>query len=172
MAFPPTKTFLLLLVPHQLPLYVKSFPVWSTIHNDDTNINYLIFYQSGYARIISTLFHDEILCAGEMIFMPRQSECSGIALTDGIFSYVTDGTHDSDLWRLKHKEFVWLLTRYFQPEELRLLFYPMDDEGFTFKSLVLTHHRKAEYTDKLAEMCGDLLHTFRRTFKGVRYFTP
>lgn len=34
-----------------------------------------------------------------------------------------------------------------------------------FKSLVLAHYQKAEYTDKLAEMCGYGLHTFRRIFK-------
>lgn len=60
----------------------KSFPVGSTVHNDDANINYLIYSQSGHARITSTLFHDEILCAEEIMFVPRMSECFGTALSD------------------------------------------------------------------------------------------
>lgn len=40
------------------------------VNNDDANINYLIFCQSGHAKITSTLFHDEILCAGEVMFVP------------------------------------------------------------------------------------------------------
>lgn len=61
---------------------VKSYPAGETVRNDDSNINYLIFCRSGHARISSTLFHDEILCAGEVIFVPRGSECSGVALSD------------------------------------------------------------------------------------------
>lgn len=30
----------------------------------------------------STFFHDEILCAGEVMFVPRGSEYSGVALSD------------------------------------------------------------------------------------------
>lgn len=52
----------------------KSFLADETVNNDDTNINYLIFCQSGHARITSTLFHDEILCAGEVMFVPRGSD--------------------------------------------------------------------------------------------------
>lgn len=193
---------------------VKSYPAGTTLHNDDADINYLIFCQSGHARISSTLFHDEILCAGEVMFVPRTSQCSGTALSDvtllihkfnnticstekcilsflyshrqidtkiycckltvaptlqtvvdGISYYITDKTHDSDLWTLKHKELIWGFTRYYQAEELRSFFHPMTDERVPFKSLVLTHYRKAEYTDKLAEMCGYGLHNFRKIFK-------
>lgn len=48
----------------------KNYPAGEKVHNDNTNINYLIFCQSGHARITSTLFHDEILCAGEVMFVP------------------------------------------------------------------------------------------------------
>lgn len=61
---------------------IQSYPVGTTVHNDSTNINYLIFCCSGHARITSTLFHDEILCAGEVMFVPRMSEYTGIALSD------------------------------------------------------------------------------------------
>ena len=61
---------------------VKSNLVGEMVRNDDTNINYLIFCCTGHARISSTLFHDEILCAGEVMFVPRGSECSGVALSD------------------------------------------------------------------------------------------
>lgn len=60
----------------------KSYPAGATVNNEDTHINYLIFCQSGHARITNTLFHDEILCAGEVMFVPRGSECSGTALSD------------------------------------------------------------------------------------------
>ena len=61
---------------------MKGYPAGATVHNDDTDINYLIFCRSGHVRITSTLFHDEILCTGEVIFVPRTSECSGTALSD------------------------------------------------------------------------------------------
>lgn len=57
---------------------VGSHPAGETVRNDDTNINYLIFSRSGHAWITSTLSHDEIPCADEMIFVPRGSECSDI----------------------------------------------------------------------------------------------
>lgn len=192
----------------------KNFQLGETVHNDDTNINYLIYCQSGHARITSTLFHDEILCASEIMFVPRQSECSGTALSDvrllvhkfnntvcrsekcilsylythkhtdpkiycckltapdslqtlmsSVSSYIEDEKHDPNIWHLKHKELIWVFTRYFDPDELRSFFHPMTDEQVPFKTLVLTHYRKAEFTDKLAEMCGYGLHNFRKIFK-------
>ena len=194
---------------------VKSHPAGETVRNDDTNINYLIFCRSGHARISSTLFHDEILCAGEVIFVPRGSECNGVALSDvtllvhkfnntvcqhekcilaylyshrhvrskiycckltvpeslqilisGIISYLTDETHDNDLWKLKHKELIWGFTRYYEPEELQSFFHPMTDEQVPFRNLVLTHYRKANNTEELAKLCGYGVHTFRRIFKN------
>lgn len=199
---------------------VKSYPAGETVRNDDSNINYLIFCRSGHARISSTLFHDEILCAGEVIFVPRGSECSGVALSDvtllmhkfnntvcqhekcilaylyshrhvrskiycckltvpeslqilisGIISYLTDETHDNDLWKLKHKELIWGFTRYYEPEELQSFFHPMTDEQVPFRNLVLTHYRKANNTEELAELCGYGVHTFRRIFKN-EFGTP
>lgn len=41
---------------------MKSYPAEATVQNEDTNINYLIFCQSGHARITSTLFHDIMRC--------------------------------------------------------------------------------------------------------------
>ena len=61
---------------------VKSYPAGTTVHNNDTNIIYLILCMKGHARITSTFFHDEILCAGEVMFVPRGSEYSGVALSD------------------------------------------------------------------------------------------
>ena len=199
---------------------VKSYPAGETVRNDDSNINYLIFCRSGHARISSTLFHDEILCAGEVIFVPRGSECSRVALSDvtllmhklnntvcqhekcilaylyshrhvrskiycckltvpeslqilisGIISYLTDEMHDNDLWKLKHKELIWGFTRYYEPEELQSFFHPMTDEQVPFRNLVLTHYRKANNTEELAELCGYGVHTFRRIFKN-EFGTP
>ena len=193
---------------------LKSFPAGTTVHNDDANINYLIYCQSGHARISSTLFHDEILCEGEIMFVPRQSECTGTALSDvtllvhkfnntvccsekcilsylythrhidskiycckltapgslqtlmsGVSSYIDDEKHDLQIWHLKHKELIWVFTRYFSVEELRSFFHPMTDEQVPFKSLVLTHYRKANDAQELADLCGYGIHTFRRTFK-------
>lgn len=200
---------------------VKHYLVGEMVYNDDTNINYLIFCLAGHARVSSTLFHDEILCAGEVMFVPRGSECSGTALSDvtlllhkfnntvcrtekcilsylyscrlpdskvycckltvpnsmkvlmnTVITYITDETHDSDLWKLKHKELIWMFTRYYAAEELRIFFHPMTDEQVPFRSLVLTHYRKAEFTDKLAEMCGYGLHNFRKVFKKEFGMSP
>lgn len=194
---------------------VKNYPIGETVHNNDTNINYLIFCCTGHARISSTLFHDEILCADEVMFVPRGSECSGVALSDvtllvhkfnntvcqhekcilaylyshrhlrskiycskltvpkslqiligGIISYLTDETHDNELWKLKHKELIWGFTRYYETEELQSFFHPMTDEQVPFRNIVMTHYRKANNTEELAELCGYGVHTFRRIFKN------
>ena len=55
---------------------LKTFVQGTTAHNDDSNINYLIYCQSGHARILSSFFYNEILSAGEIMFISRQSECS------------------------------------------------------------------------------------------------
>lgn len=193
---------------------VKDYSAGATVHNDDANVNYLIFCCGGHVRITSTLFHDEILCAREVMFVPRGSECSGVALSDvtllvhkfnntvcnaekcilaflyshrhynakiycckltiseplqtfinGIISYITDETHDADLWELKHKELIWLFTRYYDVEMLLAFFHPMTSEQVPFRNLVLTHYRKANNTEELAGLCGYGIHTFRRVFK-------
>lgn len=41
----------------------------------------------------------------------------------------------------------------------------MTDEQLPFKSLVLTHYRKANNAEELADLCGYGIHTFRRMFK-------
>lgn len=74
---------------------VKSHPAGETVRNDDTNINYLIFCRTGHARITSTLFHDEILCAGEVMFVPRGSECSGVALSDVTLLVISSTTRSA-----------------------------------------------------------------------------
>ena len=201
-------------IPSDCSFEMKSYSEGVTVHNNDININYLIFCYSGHSRITSTLFHDEILCAGEIMFVPRMSECSGTALSDvtllvhkfnntvcrsekcilfylyshrrldskiycskliapnsmqtfmdAVSTYITDKTHDADLWKLKHKELIWVFTRYFEAEELRSFFHPMTDEQVPFKNIVLTHYRKANNTEELADLCGYGLHTFRRLFK-------
>lgn len=207
--------------PSDCSFEMKSYPAGTTAHNDNTKVNYLIFCFSGHARISGTLFHDEILCAGEVIFVQRMSEYSGLALSDitllvhkfdntvchsencilsylyshkqldskvycgkltasnsmqvlmnTITTYIMDETHDPDLWRLKHKELIWVFTRYYTAEELRPFFHPMLDDDIPFKSLVLTHYRKAEFTDTLADMCGYGLYTFRRVFKKEFGISP
>lgn len=194
---------------------MKGYPAGATVHNDNTDINHLIFCRSGHVRITSTLFHDEILCAGEVMFIPRMGECHGTALSDvtllvhkfnntvcnsekcilsylyshrhpdskiycckltmsnsmqvlmsTVAAYITDDTHDAELWKLKHKELIWVFTRYYAAEELRPFFHPMTDEQVPFKSLVLTHYRKANNTEELADLCGYGIHTFRRIFKN------
>lgn len=58
------------------------YPAGTTIRDFDVNTHHLIFCQSGHVRISSTLFHDEILCAGEVMFIPRMSECNGTAQSE------------------------------------------------------------------------------------------
>lgn len=186
----------------------------TTVHNKDLGVNYLVYCQSGHARITSTLYHEEILYAGEIMFVPRQCECTGIALSDvtlfvhkfnnsvchsekcilsylyshrhmdtkiyyckllapkslqvlmsSVSLYIDDQTHDADLWELKHKELIWVFTRYYETEELQSFFHPMTDEQVPFRNLVMTHYRKANNTEELAELCGYGVHTFRRIFK-------
>lgn len=101
-----------------------------------------------------TYYYSKLLSCGQLLH-----------LMDGVDGYINDETHEPALWGLKHKELIWLFTRYYSCDELRLFFHPMTDEEVPFKSVVLAHYRKAEYTDRLAEMCGYNLYTFRRIFK-------
>lgn len=110
---------------------------------------------------------------GKNYFFSKLTACGQLAhLMDGISGYLNDKKHEPILWGLKHKELIWLFTKYYSPEELRLFFHPMTDKEMLFKSLVLAHYRKAEYTDKLAEMCGYGLHVFRRKFKQEFGISP
>ena len=118
--------------------------------------------------ILSFLYtHKHIsLQEGKSYYFSKLSTCGQLShLLDGVGGYIFDDKQESKLWSLKHKELMWLFTKYYSREELQLFFHPMTDEQIPFKSLVLAHYRKAEYTDKLAEMCGYPLHTFRRIFK-------
>lgn len=185
----------------------------------------LIFCKQGHIRVSSNLFNGEFLCAGEILFIPRGSDCHSVALSDstllvhyfnntvcriencilsflftykhiepqenrtyfyskltvcgqlthlmdGINGYLSEAIHEPALWVLKHKELLWLFTKYYSYEELSLFFHPMSDEEIPFKSLVLTNYHKAEYTDSLASMCGYGLHTFRRKFKQEFGISP
>lgn len=103
---------------------------------------------------------------GKTYFYSKLTACEQLShIMDGVGGYLKDKKHEPALWGLKHKELIWLFTRYYTSEDLRLFFHTMVDENIPFKSLVLTHYRKAEYTDTLAEMCGYPLYTFRRLFK-------
>lgn len=86
-------------------------------------------------------------------------------LAANITSYIADGMRAHDLWQMKHKELIWVFTRYYTAEELRSFFHPLTDEDVPFKSLVMTHYRKANSTEELAGLCGYGVHTFRRKFK-------
>nr|WP_302831748.1 helix-turn-helix transcriptional regulator [uncultured Bacteroides sp.] len=111
--------------------------------------------------------------AGKAYSYSKLSACGQLAhIMDGVGGYLNDKKHEPALWGLKHKELIWLFTKYYTPEELRLFFHPMIDEDVPFKSLVLAHYSRAEYTDVLAEMCGYGLHTFRRLFKKEFGISP
>lgn len=110
---------------------------------------------------------------GKPYYYCKLTVCGQLAhLMDGVNGYIADATHEPALWGLKHKELIWLFTKYYTSEELQLFFHPMTDEDVPFKSLVLAHYRKAEFTDALAEMCGYGLHTFRRIFKKEFGISP
>ena len=186
----------------------------TVLHNDDIISNTLIFCQTGQLQITSTLFQNEILYAGEVVFVPRQNDYMNIALSEvvllvhhfnntvcpvekcilaylyshrniqsedyycklkvcssldtllvNITSYLNRKTNNYSLWQMKHRELIWAFTQFYKPEELQMFFQPIVGEQIPFKSLVLTHYSKADYAEKLAELCGYGLHTFRRIFK-------
>lgn len=84
---------------------------------------------------------------------------------ESITLYINDGTGDTLLWDLKHKELIRMLCRYYPPMTLQSFFHPMTDEDVPFKSLVLSHYQRAKTVKELAEICGYGLYTFRRIFK-------
>ena len=91
---------------------------------------------------------------------------------ESISLYLEDSTNTSHIWRMKHKELIYLLCRYYKPMELQAFFRPMIGEDIPFKNLVLTHYRKAHQTEDLAGLCGYSLPTFRRIFKEVFGLAP
>lgn len=91
---------------------------------------------------------------------------------ESISQYLIDETETTQLWRMKHRELIYLLCRYYKPAELQAFFHPMIGEDVPFKNLVLSHYRKAHQTKDLAEQCGYSLPTFRRIFKDVFNMPP
>ena len=93
-------------------------------------------------------YNSKIYCCKLTISEPLQT------FINGIIPYITDKTHDADLWELKHKELIWVFTRYYNVEELQAFFHPMTGEQVPFRNLVLTHYRKANNTEELAGLCA------------------
>lgn len=91
---------------------------------------------------------------------------------DSISCYLSDGKDTPQLWRMKHRELIYLLCQYYHPQDLQAFFQPMTGENIPFKSLVIAHYRKAEYTDTLAEMCGYGIYNFRKIFKNEFGISP
>lgn len=95
----------------------------------------------------------------------RLESTKGIqAFMDSISIYLKNKIDDIFLWNLKHKELIWMLSRYYPPLVLQSFFHPMIDEEVPFKSLVLSHCMNAKTAKELAEMCGYGMETFRRLF--------
>lgn len=110
---------------------------------------------------------------GKGYFYSKLLACGQFSkLMDGVNGYIDDATHEPPLWKLKHKELIWLFVKYYSISELRYFFHPITDEQVPFKSLVLAHYRKAINTEDLAKMCGYGLYTFRRTFKNEFNVSP
>ena len=194
---------------------IKSFREGDVIENKNLNINHLVFCIEGCARISSTLFHDEMLCSKEVMFIPHQCECRGVAKSDitllihkfnntvcdaqkcilhylstyhnvnpqiycsrlvmhpllwlvanGVMEYIAYKTADPEMWQLKHREIIWIFTKCYTLKELQAFFYPISGEHVPFRTLVMTHFPKANYTEDLATLCGYPLWKFRRMFKA------
>lgn len=179
------------------------------------NVNIVLYCSIGSVTITSTLFNEETISEGDLVFIPRQANFKIFALKkthliihlfdhttchpencilkflfthkkrkdikkhyhcrldsnkgiqtfmDSISIYLINKTNDVFLWNLKHKELIWMLSRYYPPLALQSFFHPMIDEEVPFKSLVLSHCMNARTAKELAEMCGYGLETFRRLF--------
>lgn len=104
--------------------------------------------------------------AGQLCYLCKLTACQAVvAFFSAISLYANGGKGDNPLWQMKHMELIWIFTRYYSIEELRSFFFPITGEQVPFKSLVLTHYRKANQTEELAQLCGYPLSTFRRIFK-------
>lgn len=90
---------------------------------------------------------------------------------ESITLYINDGTGDTLLWDLKHKELIRMLCRYYPPMTLQSFFHPLTDEDVPFKSLVLSHYQRAKSAKELAQICGYSIETFRRLF-NQEFHTP
>lgn len=90
---------------------------------------------------------------------------------ESITNYLADGTGDTFLWNLKHKELIRMLCRYYPPATLQSFFHPLTDEDVPFKSLVMSHYQQAKTAKELAEICGYGIETFRRLF-NEEFHTP
>lgn len=125
--------------------------------------------------ILSFLFtHKHIKPANEKNYFYRKLAACGqfLKLMDGVNGYIGDATHEPPLWKLKHKELIWLFVKYYSDDELRQFFHPITGEQIPFKTLVQAHYRKAINTKDLAQMCGYGIYTFRREFKKEFKVSP
>lgn len=115
--------------------------------------------------ILKYLFTHKKKTEVEIQYHCRLSSNKGIqTFMDSISYYINDQTEDAFLWNLKHKELMWMFSRYYPPQILQSFFHPMTDEDVPFKSLVLSHCSRAKTAKDLADLCGYSMETFRRLF--------
>lgn len=49
---------------------MKSYPEEIMLHKEDLGTHSIVFCHTGHLKISCSLFHDEILCAGEIMLIP------------------------------------------------------------------------------------------------------
>lgn len=92
--------------------------------------------------------------------------CDGLnLLLNSIDIYIKDGVRDEHIDIIKHKELIWLFSKYYPAEELSVFFSALSDDAIPFKGVVLSHYRRVSNVKELADACSYGVHTFRRLFK-------
>ncbi len=82
-----------------------------------------------------------------------------------LYACLNDGLGCYHFHTMKRQELALLFRGYYSREELAAFFYPILSEDMSFKEFVLSHFRKVENVEKLAELANLSPTTFNRRFK-------
>lgn len=69
-------------MPDNCHFLLRSFQKGETFSNADKGMNYIVFCREGRVRLTSSLFREETLHGGDILFLPRMADCQGEILED------------------------------------------------------------------------------------------
>lgn len=63
--------------PDNCNFLLKKYQQGETFNNMHKEMNYLVFCKEGEVHLTSSLFREEVLYGGEIMFLPRMADCQG-----------------------------------------------------------------------------------------------
>ena len=72
-------------LPDNCNFLLRDFQKGETFRNTEKGMNYIVFCREGRVRLTSSLFREETLHGGEIMFLPRMADCQGEILENTRF---------------------------------------------------------------------------------------